>query len=143
MLETAAHLSDQVFPRLPVRQWVPSVPKPLRYYMQRDSPVHNMVLRIFLRVIAQTLPANCPGEAHGNKPSLNIAAVAFIHRFGSSLNEHVLFHICAVDGVFEQVWDEGDAEAQARAQARAPGVNFQPTNGVDADCVGQEQGSLC
>ena len=55
MVETAAHLTDHVFPRLPVRQWVLSVPKRLRYYMQRDGAVLNMVLRIFLRVIAQSL----------------------------------------------------------------------------------------
>ena len=30
MVETAAHLADHVFPRLPVRQWVLSVPKRLR-----------------------------------------------------------------------------------------------------------------
>ena len=30
MVETAAHLADHVIPRLPVRQWVPSVPKRLR-----------------------------------------------------------------------------------------------------------------
>jgi len=55
MAETAAHLTDHVFPRLPVRQWVLSVPKRLRYFMQRDGAVLNMVLRIFLRVIAQSL----------------------------------------------------------------------------------------
>ena len=48
MVETAAHLSDHVFPRLPVRQWVLSVPKRLRYFMQRDGAVLSMVLRIFL-----------------------------------------------------------------------------------------------
>ena len=32
MVETAAHLTDHVFPRLPVRQWVLSVPKRLRYF---------------------------------------------------------------------------------------------------------------
>ena len=37
MVETAAHLTDHVFPRLPVRQWVLSVPKRLRYFMQRDG----------------------------------------------------------------------------------------------------------
>ncbi len=30
MVETAAHLADHVIPRLPVRQWVLSVPKRLR-----------------------------------------------------------------------------------------------------------------
>jgi hypothetical protein len=38
-----------------------------------------------------------------DKAALHIGAVAFIHRFGSSLNEHVHFHICVVDGVFEEV----------------------------------------
>ena len=54
MVETAAHLTDHVFPRLPVRQWVLSVPKRLRYFIQRDGAVLNMVLRIFLRVIVNS-----------------------------------------------------------------------------------------
>lgn len=61
MVETAAHLTDHVFPRLPVRQWVLSVPKRLRYFMQRDWVVLNMVQRIFLRVIARSLQSNSPG----------------------------------------------------------------------------------
>lgn len=129
MVETAAHLTDHVFPRLPVRQWVLSVPKRLRYFMQRDGPVLNMVLRIFLRVIAQSLSANCPGAAVANKAALHIGAVAFIHRFGSSLNEHVHFHVCVVDGVFEQVPGEGDADAQ---EAAIPaGVLFHPATGEE------------
>ncbi len=67
MVEAAAHLSDHVFPRLPVRQWVLSVPKRLRYFMQRDGVVLNMVLRIFLRVIAQNLQALSPGAANVDK----------------------------------------------------------------------------
>jgi hypothetical protein len=42
MVETAAHLTDHVFPRLQVRQWVLSVPKRLRYFMQRGGTVLNM-----------------------------------------------------------------------------------------------------
>ena len=62
-VETAAHLTDHVFPRLPVRQWVLSVPKRLRYYMRRDGAVLNMVLRIFLRVIVHSLQDHCAGLA--------------------------------------------------------------------------------
>ena len=36
MAETAAHPVDQVFPLLPVRQWVLSVPKRLRYFLERE-----------------------------------------------------------------------------------------------------------
>jgi hypothetical protein len=46
--------------------------------MQRDGPVLNMVLRIFLRVIAQTLQAHCPGAANADNAALHIGAVAFI-----------------------------------------------------------------
>lgn len=81
MVETAAHLTDHVFPRLPVRQWVLSVPKRLRYFMQRDGAVLNMVLRIFLRVIAQSLQDHSSGAASVDKAALHIGAVAFIHRF--------------------------------------------------------------
>jgi hypothetical protein len=38
MAETAAHLIDQVFPLLPVRQWVLSVPKRLRYFLLATNP---------------------------------------------------------------------------------------------------------
>jgi hypothetical protein len=77
------------------------VPKRLRYFMQRDGATLNMVLRIFLRVIAQSLQAHSPGAGRMDKVTLHIGAVAFIHRFGSSLNEHLHFHVCVVDGVFE------------------------------------------
>jgi hypothetical protein len=140
MAETAAHLTDHVFPRLPVRQWVLSVPKRLRYFMQRDGAVLGMVLRIFLRVIAQTLQANSPGAQNPDKTALHIGAVAFIHRFGSSLNEHVHLHVCAVDGVFEEAAGEGGAAAQA--QARAPGVIFHPASGIACEVVAQVQASL-
>ena len=119
-----------VFPRLPVRQWVLSVPKRLRYYMQRDGAVLNMVLRIFLRVIGQSLQSHSPGAAQVDKAALHIGAVAFIHRFGSSLNEHVHFHVCVVDGVFEELVGEGAAQPQA--QATAPRVIFHPAIGIDA-----------
>jgi hypothetical protein len=130
MVETAAHLTDHVFPRLPVRQWVLSVPKRLRYFMQRDGVVLNMVLRIFLRVIEQSLQAHCPGAAQvhtTDRAALHIGAVAFIHRFGSSLNEHVHFHICVVDGVFETT---------------APGIVFHAAAGIDEAAVAQVQADL-
>ena len=141
-MATAAHLSDHVFPRLPVRQWVLSVPKRLGCFMQRDGPVQGMVLRIFLRVIAQTLHANSHGAAQVDKTTLHIGAVAFIHRFGSSLNEHLHFHVCAVYGVFEEVaGEEGDA-ADAASRSSPPRIIFHPPTGVTAQAVTQAQARL-
>jgi Transposase zinc-binding domain len=80
MVQTAAHLTDHVFPRLAVRQWVLSVPKRLRYCMQRDGVVLNVVLRIFLRVIAQSLSASSSGAGSADTaalwPSYTVSAPA-------------------------------------------------------------------
>ena len=44
MADTAAHLVDRVFPEVPVRQWVLSVPYALRYSLAYDSsPVTDAI----------------------------------------------------------------------------------------------------
>jgi hypothetical protein len=80
MVETAAHLTDHVFPRLPVHQWLLSVSKRLRDFLQRYGAVLKTVLRIFLRVIAQSLQSNSPDALSVDKAALHIGAIAFIHR---------------------------------------------------------------
>ena len=55
MAEVAPQLVDQVFPPLPVRQWVLSVPKRPRYFVQRDPEALSAVLHILLRVIEARL----------------------------------------------------------------------------------------
>jgi hypothetical protein len=78
---TAAHLVDHVIPPLPVRQWVLSVPKRLRWYLEREPRALSAVLRILLRVIEAHL---IQGSGAGARARLK--AVSFIHRFGASLN---------------------------------------------------------
>jgi hypothetical protein len=87
MVGTSAHLADDVFPRAPVRQWVLSVPKRVRYFLQNDSAVETLALHIFLSAVEQGLRAR--SSAAG--PTSRIGAVAFIHRFGALLNAHVHF----------------------------------------------------
>jgi hypothetical protein len=48
MVETAAHLAEHVMPRLPVRKWVLSVPKRLRYHQQADPSVQSLAQDIYL-----------------------------------------------------------------------------------------------
>ena len=54
--------------------------------LQRDKGALNAALRIFLRVVQQSLVSACPGAAKADPAHLHLGAVAFIHRFGSSLN---------------------------------------------------------
>jgi hypothetical protein len=95
MVETAAHLADHVMPRLPVRQWVLSVPKRLRYFLQTDAAVQTLALHLFLSTVERGLRRACPDAG----PTSRIGAVAFIHRFGALLNAHGHFHCVVVEGV--------------------------------------------
>jgi hypothetical protein len=109
MVETAAHLSEHVLPPLPLRQWVLSVPKRLRYFLHDDAVLQGVVVRILLRAIERCLRAHSPGCS----AAARLGAVVFIHRFGSSLNAHRHFHCCIIDGVF--------AAAHAAAAPRCTG----------------------
>jgi len=124
MVETAAHLADHVIPRLPVRQWVLSVPKRLRYHLERDPAVLNAALHIFLTAIERVLRQHSPGASAASR----LGAVVFIHRFGALLNTHLHFHCIVIDGVFE-------ADAQ-------DGVTFQPASGVDAPAIAAVQATV-
>jgi hypothetical protein len=99
-----------------------------------------MVLRIFLRVITQSLQDHSPGAAQVDRAALHIGAIAFIHRFGSSLNGHVHFHVCAVDGVFEEV--AVAVEGEGDAQSSPPGIVFHPASAIDEAAVAQVQADL-
>ena len=83
MADTAAHLVDRVIPDVPVRQWVLSPPHALRYRVAYDSPLFAALIRIFIRAIFSSLRrrARDCGIPHGQ-----CGAVAFVQRFGSSLN---------------------------------------------------------
>jgi hypothetical protein len=136
MVETAAHLSDHIFPKLPVRQWVLSLPKRLRYFLQNDPKALNTALRIFLRVILASLHAHCPSATALDRKRLQLVACAFIHRFGSSLNIHVHFHICVVDGVFEAIGEDGVFEAIGEDGNE---VKFHALANLSADAIAQVQ----
>ncbi len=95
MAETAAHLVDHVFPAVPVRQWVVSLPKRLRYFLVRDARLLNRVVRIALTEVERAIRAHSPG-APGESGT---GGVVFIHRFGSALNVHIHVHACLIDGL--------------------------------------------
>ena len=64
-----------------------------------------MVLCIFQRVIEQSQQDHSPGATNVGRVALQIGALAFVRRFGSTLNCHVHFHACVVDVVFEEALD--------------------------------------
>ena len=78
MVETAAHLVDHVFPHVPVRQFVLSVPKRLRPFLHYRPRTASAVLHILLRALQATLREACP-TAPGTAA---MGAVSFLHALG-------------------------------------------------------------
>jgi hypothetical protein len=97
MADTAAHLVDRVFPDVPVRQWVLTVPHRLRYLLAHDPGLVTAVYGVFTRTVFAAMkrraavPSGC---------RMQCGAVTFIQRFGSSLNLNVHYHLLAIDGVY-------------------------------------------
>jgi len=84
MADTAAHLVDRVFPRVPVRQWVLSLPYTLRYRLAYDTSLMTAVLAVFTRTVFAFLRER--GRDFGAERKPQSGAVTFIQRFGSALN---------------------------------------------------------
>ena len=96
MAESAALLVDEVFPEQPVRQWVLSVPYPLRFLFASKPEVMGQVLGIVYRCIATHLIK----KAGFSRKTAQAGAVTLIQRFGSALNLNVHFHMLFLDGVY-------------------------------------------
>jgi hypothetical protein len=48
MSETSGRLVDEVIPHIPTRQWVLSIPAPLRYLIAYDNDALNAVTSAFM-----------------------------------------------------------------------------------------------
>jgi hypothetical protein len=78
MAESAALLVDEVFPEQPVRQWVLSVPYPLRFLFASRPEVMGAVLAIVYRVVATYLAR----QAGFGAKRARTGAVTLIQRLG-------------------------------------------------------------
>ena len=97
MADTAARLSDEVFPDVPVRQWVLSLPYEIRFRLAWDGDLLSAVLAVFLRVVYRWYRKRAREEGHGDA---RCGSVTFVQRFGSALNVNPHFHVLMPDGVF-------------------------------------------
>jgi hypothetical protein len=96
MSQTAAHLVDHVIPHVPVRQWVLSLPIPLRLLLAAQPELVTPVLQVVQRVITRYL-------LHGvglKATRADSGAVTLIQRFGSAANLNIHLHCLVLDGVY-------------------------------------------
>ena len=98
MAQTAAHLVDHVIPHVPVRQWVLSLPIPLRLLLAAQPKQVTPVLQVVHRVITRFLL----GHAGLKADEAHSGAVTLIQRFGSAANLNIHLHCLVLDGVYRR-----------------------------------------
>ena len=109
--QTAAHLVDHVIPHVPVRQWVLSLPIPLRVLLAAQPELVTPVLQVVQRVVARHLLRQAglaTDEGHGG-------AVTLIQRFGSAANLNIHPHCLVLDGVYRCGADRAPAFVEVGA----------------------------
>ena len=105
MADTAAFCVDHLFPRVPVRQWVLSVPYGLRFQMAYSPRLASAVLRAFVAAITSDM------RRRANKRKLRgrfqTGSFTVVQRFGSALGLNVHFHSLVLDGIYATQPDGG------------------------------------
>jgi hypothetical protein len=128
MADTAAHLRDPVFPAVPLRQWVYTMPKRLRFLLAWKPTLISLALTLFLRALF-AWQRRC-ARKQGLKEPL-CGAVTFIQRVGSALHVNIHFHTLVPEGVFFQT-DQGGVGFHALLP---PSVADRSGRGGRADAV--------
>jgi len=105
MEDTAEHLVKNVLPAVPVRQWVLSFPRRVRFLAARHPSLASRLLDLFTRAVFawQRRVARRLGVAEPRT-----GGVTAVQRFGGAINLNVHFHTLVPDGVFDL---QGDGPA--------------------------------
>ena len=85
MAQTAAHLIERVIPWVPTRQWMVSVPIPLRYWMAASQELTAKIHTIIRTTISQYY-VNQAVTGGIERQKVQPGAVMFIQRFGGAIN---------------------------------------------------------
>jgi len=106
MAQTGAHLVECVIPWVPTRQWVVSVPIPLRYWMAASQELTATVHTIIRTTIGQYYVHQAVTRGVP-RAKVQSGAVTFMQRFGSALNLNLHFHCIFLEGVYLDRSDQG------------------------------------
>ena len=125
MTEHAGQIVETVLPRVPVRQWVLTLPYRLRYRLAGDHGLTRAVLNVYARVLQDFYVRSAHGLGIGGG---RIGMLTVVQRFGSGMNLNVHFHTLTLDGVFTE---------------RAPGrLQFHATTPPSDEAVGAVLGAI-
>ena len=99
MAQQAAHLVEQVIPWVPTRQWVVSLPIPLRYWMAPSRELTAKVHTIIRRTIGQYYVTQAVKQG-ATRAHVQPGSVTFLQRFGGSINLNLHVHVVFLEGVY-------------------------------------------
>ena len=99
MAQTAAHLVECVIPWVLTRQWVVSVPIPLRYWTAPSRDLTAQVHTIIRTTIAQYY-VNQAVKRGVERQRVQPGSVTFLQRFGGALQLNLHYHVIVIEGVF-------------------------------------------
>jgi len=123
MTERAAHLVDHVFPDVPVRQWVLTLPSRVRYALAWDHALCRAVVAVFVRAVLgwYRRQARRTGVSNGRG-----GAVVIVQRFGSALNLNVHLHALVLDGMFADGANDADGALRFHGAPAHPAPDLMP-----------------
>ncbi len=98
MAQMAAHLVEEVIPWVPTRQWVVSVPIPLRYWTAPSRELTARAHTIIRRTIGQYY-VNKAVQQGATRAAIQPGSVTFLQRFGGSINVNLHYHVVFLEGV--------------------------------------------
>jgi len=143
MADTAAFCVDHLFPQVPARQYVLSLPYALRFKLAYSADATSVVLGAFIGAINSDLRRRA--RKRKLRGRLQTGSLTVVQRFGSSLNLNVHFHVIAMDGVYAEQPDgsmvfhplpapsDEDIARMARAVCRKVTRHLGPLAGEDKD----------
>jgi hypothetical protein len=94
MADTAAFCVDYLFPQVPARQYVLSLPYALRFKMAYSADATTVVLGAFISAINSDLRRRA--RKRKLRGRLQTGSLTVVQRFGSSLNLNVHYAECRI-----------------------------------------------
>jgi hypothetical protein len=95
MTEAEMQIVGDIFPHQSARQWVLSLPMPLRFLCARNRALLGKLAQIFCRGVEHAIRKNLRRRGASGARS---GGILFIQRLGGALNLNVHFHTIFLDG---------------------------------------------
>ena len=96
MAQTAALLTEHILPHQPIRQYVLSLPFPLRFLLAAKPELITLMLNCIVHNIEKAIIK----KAGLTQKTAQTGSITLIQRFGSALNLNIHFHMLFLDGVY-------------------------------------------